>query len=155
MESLRKEIEGPPDLDEVILGVQTLTSRIHAAYLFKTEGIPVLQKICLLISSTPPGKMYSGWQEFGAHLGLTREQLQCIKYDFRGLEDPTFYVLKTFVHSIDPTVDKILTALKKMERLDVINRLIDPLTAFVNNLDGESDSSGKKYNYLIKICFTS
>ncbi|XP_011311146.1 uncharacterized protein [Fopius arisanus] len=135
MEILRQELPGPPSLELSVVEIEKSGGKIHAAYLFEEEGIPVLQKMCLLISSTPTGKTYSAtWQHFGAHLGLSREQMQCIEYDFKGLQDPTYYVLLTFVQSVDATMDKILEALMKMERWDIIHRLFECLKLFMNNL---------------------
>lgn len=56
--------------------------------------------------------------------------VQCIDYDFKGLQDPTYYVLLTYVQSPEATMDKILSALQKIERFDVINEMKD----YVHNL---------------------
>lgn len=101
-----------------------------------------MQQICLYLSSTPAGKMYCGWQDFAAELGLTREQIQCIDYDFKGLQDPTYYVLLAFTQSPEATVDKILTAIQKISRLDVINRIVVVLNEFINSLGSISTSQG-------------
>ncbi|XP_011142801.1 uncharacterized protein LOC105185176 [Harpegnathos saltator] len=130
LEKLRNEVDGPPNLDTVTLNIQRKSSRIHAAFLFEHIGKPMLQKLCLLLSSTATGKIYNGWQEFAAHMGLTMEQIRCIDYDFKGLQDPTYYVLLTFVQSSDSTMDKILSALQKIERFDVICEIKD----YVHNL---------------------
>lgn len=58
------------------LNIQKATARIHASYLFEHVGKPALQKLCLLLSSTATGKIYSGWQEFAAYMGLTMEQIR-------------------------------------------------------------------------------
>ncbi|XP_014477876.1 PREDICTED: uncharacterized protein LOC106746147 [Dinoponera quadriceps] len=125
LEKLRNEVDGPPNLDTVTLNIQRESSRIHAAYLFEHIGKATLQKLCLLLSSTATGKIYNGWQEFAAHMGLTMEQIRCIDYDFKGLQDPTYYVLLTYVQSPDATMDKILSALQKIERFDVISEIKD------------------------------
>lgn len=75
MEKLRNEADGPPNLDTVNLNIQRESSRIHAAFFFEHIGKAVLQKLCLLLSSTATGKFYNGWQEFAAHIGLTIEQI--------------------------------------------------------------------------------
>ncbi|XP_015124778.1 uncharacterized protein LOC107046634 [Diachasma alloeum] len=124
-----------------VLNIKILSSRIHTAYLFEPEGFPVLQKICDLISSTPAGRIYSRWQDFGVHLDLTKAQLDYIKNDLRGLQDPTYYVLLTFVQSIDATMDKVLAALQKMNRLDVVDRLSEPLMLFMKSLSIRSQST--------------
>ena len=76
LEKLRSEVDGPPNLDTLALSTRRLTSNIHAAYLFEKEGTSTLRQLCLLLSATAMGKLYSGWQDFGAHLGLSLEQLQ-------------------------------------------------------------------------------
>jgi len=58
------------------LNIQKISSRIHAGYLFEYVGKATLQKLCLLLSSTAAGKIYDGWQEFAAHMGLTMEQIR-------------------------------------------------------------------------------
>lgn len=125
LEKLRNEIQGPPNLDTIILNIQKISSRIHAAYLFEHIGKATLQKLCLLLSSTATGKIYDGWQEFAAHMGLTMEQIHCIDYDFKGLQDPTYYVLLSYVQSPEATMNKIFIALQKMQRLDIINQIKD------------------------------
>lgn len=131
LEKLRNEVDGPPNLDLVILNIQRESSRIHAAYLFEHIGKVTLQRLCLFLSSTATGKMYSGWQEFAAHMGLTMQQIRCIDYDFKGLQDPTYYVLLTYVQSPEATLDRIVSALQKMERLDVINEIKDHVRELV------------------------
>lgn len=58
-------------------------------------------------------------------MGLTIEQIRCIDYDFKGLQDPTYYVLLTYVQSPEATMDKILSALQKIERFDIISEIKD------------------------------
>ncbi|XP_011160012.1 uncharacterized protein LOC105196006 [Solenopsis invicta] len=132
LEKLRNEVDGPPNLDTIIVNIQRKLSRIHAAYLFEHIGKATLQKLCLLLSSTASGKMYDGWQEFAAHIGLTMEQIRCIDYDFKGLQDPTYYVLLTYVQSPEATMDKILNALQNIQRLDIINQIKDYVHDLVN-----------------------
>lgn len=79
MEKLRREVNGPPNLDTIIINIQRVTRQIHAFYLFEQIGKPTLQKLCLLLSSTATGKTYNGWQDFAAHMGLSMEQIRvCI-----------------------------------------------------------------------------
>lgn len=146
MDILRKELTALSTLDSTILETVRSSAKIHAAYLFEEEGTPALQKMCLLISCTPTVKTYSEWQHFGTHLGLTREQLQCIEYDFKGLQDPTYYVLLTFVQSVNATIERILEALLKMDRFDVIHRLSEPLKLFIDCLKMNAPSKGKTRN---------
>ncbi|RLU21378.1 hypothetical protein DMN91_005751 [Ooceraea biroi] len=142
LEKLRNEVDGPPNLDTIILNIQKESSCIHAAYLFEHIGKATLQKLCLLLSSTATGKMYNGWQEFAAHMGLTMEQIRCIDYDFKGLQDPTYYVLLTYVQSPEATVDKILSTLQKMQRLDVINEIKDCVHDLINAVLKDNTSTG-------------
>ncbi|XP_018406742.1 PREDICTED: uncharacterized protein LOC108782859 [Cyphomyrmex costatus] len=132
LEKLRNEVDGPPNLDMTIVNIQRESSCIHAAYLFEHIGKATLQKLCLSLSSTATGKIYDGWQEFAAHMGLTMEQIRCIDYDFKGLQDPTYYVLLAYVQSPEATIDKILSALQKMQRLDVINQITDSVHDLIN-----------------------
>ncbi|XP_076240623.1 uncharacterized protein LOC143183092 [Calliopsis andreniformis] len=132
LEKLRNEVGGPPNLDTVALNIQRATARIHASYLFEHTGKSTLQKLCLLLSSTATGKIYSGWQEFAAHMGLTMEQIRCIDYDFKGLQDPTYYVLLAYVQQGEATIDKILNALQKMHRLDIINQIKDNISDLID-----------------------
>lgn len=134
LEKLRNEVDGPPNLDTVTLNIQRLTTQIHAAYLFENEGKPTLQKLCLLLSSTASGKIYNGWQEFATHIGLTAEQIRCIEYDFKGLQDSTYYVLLAYVQSSDATLDKIVNALQKIERLDIINQIKDCICNLIDSI---------------------
>ncbi|KOC63641.1 hypothetical protein WH47_00709, partial [Habropoda laboriosa] len=131
LEKLRREVNGPPNLDTLALNIQRATTQIHASYLFEHSGKPTLQKLCLLLSSTATGKTYNGWQEFAAHMGLTMEQIRCIDYDFKGLQDPTYYVLLAYVQHVEATVDKILCALQKMHRFDVINQIKDNISDLI------------------------
>lgn len=76
LEKLRNEVEGPPNLETLALNSQRLAANIHAAFLFENEGKSLLYQLCLLLSATANGKLYSGWQEFAAQLGLSFEQIQ-------------------------------------------------------------------------------
>ncbi|KAG7190624.1 hypothetical protein KM043_006708 [Ampulex compressa] len=125
LEKLRNEVDGPPNLDTLALNIQRSSCKIHASYLFENIGKATLQRLCLLLSSTATGKLYNGWQEFAAHLGLTIEQIRCIDYDFKGLQDPTYYVLLAYVQHDEATLDKLLSVLQKMHRMDIINELKD------------------------------
>ncbi|XP_054009935.1 uncharacterized protein LOC128893142 [Hylaeus anthracinus] len=140
LERLRKEVDVPPNLDTVALNIQRATARIHASYLFEHIGRPTLHKLCLLLSSTATGKMYNGWQEFAAHMGLTMEQIRCIDYDFKNLQDPTYYVLLAYVQHVDATIDKILNALQKMHRFDVINQIKDNITDLIDAIPSNSSA---------------
>lgn len=144
LEKLRNEVAGPPNLDTVILNMQKESSRIHAAYLFEHIGKAMLQKLCLLLSSTATGKLYNGWQEFAAYMGLTMEQIRCIDYDFKGLQDPTYYVLLTFVQSPEATMDKIVSALQKMQRFDVINQIKDYMQDLANIASQRAMNNGSE-----------
>ncbi|XP_043524591.1 uncharacterized protein LOC122536347 [Frieseomelitta varia] len=134
LEKLRREVDGPPNLDILTLNIQRATAQIHASYLFEQIGRTTLQNICLLLSSTATGKTYSGWQEFAAYMGLTMEQIRCIDYDFKGLQDPTYYVLLAYVQHTDATIDKILHTLQRIHRLDIINQIKDNITDLIDEI---------------------
>lgn len=147
MEQIRNDVQGPPNLDMLILQMQKASEHIHAGFFFQHEGLSVLQKLCLFISSSSIEKIYNGWHEFAAHLGLNREQIQCIDYNFKGLQDPTYYVLLTFVQSENATIDKVVTSLKNIGRLDIINRISNPLMSFLNSLTNLTVKNRKKNIY--------
>lgn len=134
LEKLRKEVNGPPNLDTVIINIQRITRQIHASYLFEQIGKPTLQKLCLLLSSTATNKTYSGWQDFAAHMGLSIEQIRCIDYDFKGLQDPTYYVLLTYVQHVEATIDKILNALQKIQRFDIIIQIKNDIYDLIHEI---------------------
>ncbi|XP_078033311.1 uncharacterized protein LOC144468052 [Augochlora pura] len=142
LERLRNEIDGPPNLDTVALSIQRATSQIHASYLFEHIGKPTLRQLCSLLSSTGTGKAYSGWQEFAGHMGLTMEQIRCIDYEFKGPQDPAFYVLLTYVQHGGATIDKILSALQRMHRFDVIYQIKDNIFNLLNAIQQETPVSG-------------
>ncbi|XP_057324224.1 uncharacterized protein LOC130666913 [Microplitis mediator] len=131
--NLEDKIPGAPNLDTTIIKLIKNTSNIHVGFMFDGDQ-QLLQLLCLLLSSTPAGKLYKGWQDFGNELKLTREQLQCIEYNFKGLQDPTFYVLLTFSQLSESTIDKLLIACQNIKRFDIINRIISPLNIFIDNL---------------------
>ncbi|XP_015600938.1 uncharacterized protein LOC107270431 isoform X2 [Cephus cinctus] len=147
LEKLRNEIDGPPNLDTLILNFVRQTSRIHAGYLFNPEGEQLRRELCLALSSTDTGKVYSNWQDFGAALGLTIEQIRAIKYYFIGPEDPTYFVLLTYVQSFDSTLDKIIFSLQKINRLDVINRIKDHIENLIKAL-AHKGSDIKRVNFM-------
>ncbi|TGZ58084.1 Uncharacterized protein DBV15_09702 [Temnothorax longispinosus] len=129
LEKLRNEVETPPDLDTTVANIQRESSRVHAAYLFEHIGKATPQRLCLLLSSTATGKIYYDGCTHGL---LTIEQIRCIDYDFKGLQDPTYYVLLIYVQSPEATMDKILSALQKMQQLDIINQIKDHVDDLVN-----------------------
>ncbi|XP_014205479.1 uncharacterized protein LOC106637283 [Copidosoma floridanum] len=143
LEKLRKEALRHQALETVIL--DAVASKIHAAYLFENEGRQLLQKLCLFVSATASGKIYGDWQMFAAHLGLLNEQIRCIDYDFKGLQDPTYYTLLAFIQNDDATIDKIYLALQKLERLDVINRLASYFNEFVKDITKNQEMKNGMY----------
>ncbi|XP_043269283.1 uncharacterized protein [Venturia canescens] len=141
LEKLRNEVDGPPNLDTLALISQRFAANIHAAFLFEKEGKLVLHQLCLLLSATANGKLYSGWKEFGAQLGLSLEQIQCIDYNFKGLQDPTYYVLLAYIQWPEATLDKIIVALQKIGRLDIVNRIHENMSKFIECLDLKDDTN--------------
>ncbi|XP_058797809.1 uncharacterized protein LOC131668017 [Phymastichus coffea] len=148
LEKLRQEVLGPPDLQTTFSNECQKGSQIHAAYLFEDEGRVLLQNLCLFLSATASGKSYGDWQKFAANLGLISEQIKCIEYDFKGLEDPTYYVLLGFVHSPGATLDKVLLALQKINRLDIINRTADYFNDFFQDITKNRSSDLKNGIYM-------
>lgn len=71
--------------------------------------------------------------------------LQCIDYDFKGLQDPTYYVLLAFSQLADATMDKMILALQKIDRPDVIIRVADSFDNLVQEVFQNRSSS--KYNF--------
>lgn len=69
--------------------------------------------------------------------------VQCIDYDFKGLQDPTYYVLLTYVQSPEATMDKIFSALQKMQRFDIINQIKDYVYDLINVLSQYATNEGK------------
>ena len=65
-----RSVEGPPDIEGMVIDLRRETTRIHAAFLFDSFGLEVLSKLCLYISSTKSSYKFAGWEEFGIHLGL-------------------------------------------------------------------------------------
>lgn len=55
---------------------------------------------------------------------------QCIRYHF-GSQDPTYNTLLAFVQHEDATLCKIVNALKRMGRLDVINMTVNLMSGIV------------------------
>ncbi|XP_003426490.1 uncharacterized protein LOC100680275 [Nasonia vitripennis] len=134
LEKLQEEVLGPPSLETFVRNVQEAASKIHSSFLFENEGKELLQKLCLFLSATASGKSYGDWQKFAAVLGLMIEQIKCIDYDFKGLQDPTYYVLLAFSQLAEATMDKIIIALQKIDRPDVINRVTDCFNYFIQDI---------------------
>ncbi|KAJ8686306.1 hypothetical protein QAD02_022100 [Eretmocerus hayati] len=134
LERLREQISEPLNLETVVLNLHQTASQIHASYLFENEGKELLQKLCLFLSATASGKSYGDWKKFAACLGLMTEQINCIDYDFKGLQDPTYYVLLTFVQCSHGTMDKVFHALQSIDRLDIINRVTETLNNFIREI---------------------
>lgn len=70
---------------------------------------------------------------------------QCIDYDFKGLQDPTYYVLLAFSQNNEATMDKMLLSLQKIDRIDVINRSLECFNSFFQKI---SQNYGKLLNYI-------
>lgn len=68
--------------------------------------------------------------------------LQCIDYDFKGLQDPTYYVLLAYVQHTDATIDKILSTLQKIHRLDIINQIKDDITDLIDKISQRTTTDG-------------
>lgn len=55
---------------------------------------------------------------------------QCIRYNFSS-QDPTYNTLLAFAQHEDATLYKIVNALKRMGRLDVINMTVNLMSGIV------------------------
>lgn len=68
--------------------------------------------------------------------------MQCIDYDFKGLQDPTYYVLLAYVQHAEATINTILSALQKMKRFDVINQIKDNISDLINGVSQNYRTNG-------------
>lgn len=57
------------------------------------------------------------------------------------MQDPTYYVLLAFSQSDEATMDKILLALQKIDRLDVMNRVTDCFNTLIQDILQNRSSS--------------
>lgn len=126
-----------PNLEKRIAELQTKASRVHAAFLFDLLGSETLMMICLCLSSTKTSYNSAGWEEFGIHLGLNPLLIKCIRHNFDS-QDPTYNTLLAFVQHEDATLCKIVNALKRMGRLDVINMAINLMSGLADNVLGSN-----------------
>ena len=86
--------------------------------------------------------------------------LQCIDYDFKGLQDPTYYVLLAYVQHTDATIDKILRTLQRIHRLDIINQIKDNITDLIDKITQRTTTDGiitfmyhKSNNYVFNLVY--
>ncbi|XP_014357593.2 uncharacterized protein LOC106710120 [Papilio machaon] len=66
------------------------------------------------------------WRELGYSLGISQDDLDYIMSTVR--EDPADTVLKVFMQNENATLDKILDALVKMKRFDILKSIDDPFS---------------------------
>ncbi|PNF14700.1 hypothetical protein B7P43_G10253 [Cryptotermes secundus] len=135
--AMEKELEELPNLEQRIAELQTKMSRVHAAFLFDLLGSETLMMICLWLSSTKSSYNSAGWEEFGIHLGINPLLIKCIRYNFSS-QDPTYNTLLAFVQHEDATLYKIVNALKRMGRPDVINMTLDLMSGLADNVMGSN-----------------
>lgn len=76
LERLREEALKPTNVGTVLHHIQQAAQQVHSSCLFENDGIELLQKLCLLISSTASNKSYGDWQKFAARLDLSTEQIR-------------------------------------------------------------------------------
>ncbi|XP_065673078.1 NACHT, LRR and PYD domains-containing protein 3 isoform X1 [Hydra vulgaris] len=72
------------------------------------------------------------WRTLGCWLNINDNYLDMIDYDNPKTADKAYSMLKTWIQmNVNPSLDDLKTALKKMERFDLI-RVIEELTKFTN-----------------------
>jgi len=133
MEEATEELNS---LDERIADLLPKLSRIHAAFLFDSLGSQTLQVLCRWLISTKNAYNFAGWEEFGIHLGLTPLLIKCIACNNFNSEDPAYNTLLAFVQHEDAALSKIVNALRRMGRLDVINMTADLMSGLADNVLG-------------------
>ncbi|PSN31909.1 hypothetical protein C0J52_23568 [Blattella germanica] len=124
LENMR-DVEGPPDIDDVVMELRRETRSIHAAFLFDAFGKEALKQLCMLISSTRNNYKFAGWEEFGIRLGLNPMLIKCINNHFTS-EDPTHYTLLAFVQRDDATLSFSESICDDTNRNNIIRPLFKP-----------------------------
>lgn len=76
LEAIRKVVlSNPENLVQLCESLATCTKSIHASYLFLNYyGMQARKSICLSLSSTQ-SQMICNWEELGAVLGLSYQQI--------------------------------------------------------------------------------
>ncbi|XP_041978896.1 uncharacterized protein LOC121732932 [Aricia agestis] len=84
------------------------------------------------------------WQDFGCYLGISQEDLDYITNSIK--DDPADLILKVFMQNENATIDKIVDALLKMKRYDILKSIEVPLCNLVQcfNKDDSGYHSGSK-----------
>ncbi|XP_059478646.1 uncharacterized protein LOC132198565 [Neocloeon triangulifer] len=135
----------PPDLDLIIKPLTKLARQVHINFIFdKTSGGCVVWKhLMLMFGSTSQNalNMKSDWQAFASYLGMGREEIKTIENFKFGLEDPVTNTLLAFGQREDATLDRLIEALKKMNRLDILNRISKPLSELCKNITRENSDN--------------
>lgn len=58
------------------------------------------------------------------------------------MQDPTYYVLLAYAQHVGATIDKILNALQRMHRFDVINRIKDDISDLIDVIPQNTTANG-------------
>ncbi|XP_071448170.1 uncharacterized protein [Hetaerina americana] len=119
LEAIRNSVKPLPLNDAHIEELIKKNKDIHISFLFGPEGKRLHDELCLTLSSTKQSPIYSGWEDFGYHLGINP---QVINYLGLGLtrEDPTYNIFRAFAYKENATIANVIEALKRIKRYDII-----------------------------------
>ncbi|XP_063239397.1 uncharacterized protein LOC134540503 [Bacillus rossius redtenbacheri] len=131
-DSVRPAEEDPGELERA-------TSRLHAGFLFAAEGLPALQQICKFVLGGD--RLSGGWREFAALLGVDPVAVQCL-WNSNDLLHVCERILAAFAHREDASLDKVVSALHKMKRLDAICQSKPHLLELVDAVLGKEKARG-------------
>lgn len=144
-----KAAEELKSLDERIAELLQKISRVHAAFLFDSLGSKTLQMLCRCLISTKNSYDSAGWEGFGIHLGLTPLLIKCIACNNFNSEDPAYNTLLAFVQHEDAVLSKIVHALKRMGRFDVINMTAGLMSGLADNVLGSQTNNEESGYYSV------
>lgn len=58
------------------------------------------------------------------------------------MQDPTYYVLLTYVQHVEATIDKILNALQKIQRFDIIIQIKNDIYDLIDKISQNAKNNG-------------
>lgn len=134
-----------------ITELQSLSKKVcflHTNLLYYRHATSAMGSACYQLWVTllkKVGGTRNGWRELGYSLGLSQDDLDYIMHSVN--EDPVDVVLEVFRQNDNATIDKILDALTKLERYDILKSIEKPLceiAQYFNKDDSgyQSKSSG-------------
>ncbi|XP_046385719.1 uncharacterized protein LOC124155716 [Ischnura elegans] len=140
LEAIRNSVKPPPNNDSRIDELIRKTRDIHVSFLFSPEGTRLRKELCLTLSSTKPSPFYSGWEDFGHHLGLDP---RIVNFSGIGIlrEDPTFYVVRAYADTEHGTIANLIVALRNIGRPDIITKNYDLFIEFSEEIHRKYRSS--------------